>query len=97
MKQFLKVLKFLFLTILLLVILALATIYFMKSSASKDNMSLLGIEAQTLVHNGLQIRDLNKNGKVDIYEDPNAEIDARVDDLVRQMNMEEKAGSMFII
>jgi len=34
--------------------------------------------------------DFNKNGKKDIYEDPASKIDARVEDLLRQMTMDEK-------
>ncbi len=34
--------------------------------------------------------DLNKNGRKDIYEDPRASIDRRVDDLLSQMTVEEK-------
>src|SRR5688500_7262099 len=40
-------------------------------------------------------RDLNKNGQMDPYEDPNASVDVRVEDLLRQMTIEEKAGLMF--
>src|SRR5690242_5177986 len=32
--------------------------------------------------------DLNKNGRRDTYEDPKAPIDARVEDLLRQMTLE---------
>jgi len=46
--------------------------------------------------NGLFYRDLNKNGKLDIYEDPRQTIERRVDDLVSQMTLEEKAGLLFI-
>ncbi len=41
-------------------------------------------------------RDLNKNGKLDVYEDPNAPVEDRVSDLLSQMTLEEKAGLMFI-
>lgn len=41
-------------------------------------------------------RDLNKNGKMDVYEGPGQPIDARVEDLLQQMTLEEKAGMMFI-
>jgi beta-glucosidase len=41
------------------------------------------------------IRDLNKNGKIDPYEDPGRPIGERVEDLLSQMNLEEKAGLMF--
>jgi beta-glucosidase len=34
--------------------------------------------------------DLNKNGRKDVYEDPKADIDARVEDLLSQMTLEEK-------
>jgi beta-glucosidase len=40
-------------------------------------------------------RDLNKNGKLDPYEDPRRPIDERVEDLLAQMTLEEKAGLMF--
>ncbi|MCX2719773.1 glycoside hydrolase family 3 protein [Lentiprolixibacter aurantiacus] len=45
---------------------------------------------------GMVFRDLNKNGKLDVYEDINAPIEARVNDLVSQMTLEEKAGAMFM-
>ena len=41
-------------------------------------------------------RDLNKNGKVDVYEDAARPIEKRIDDLLAQMTVEEKAGQMFI-
>lgn len=44
---------------------------------------------------GFSFRDLNKNGKLDIYEDPRQPIALRVEDLLRQMTVEEKAGLLF--
>ena len=41
-------------------------------------------------------RDLNKNGKMDLYEDPKQPIETRINDLLKQMTVEEKAGMMFI-
>jgi len=41
-------------------------------------------------------RDLNKNGKKDIYEDAAESIERRIEDLLSQMTIEEKAGMMFI-
>src|SRR5688572_5508412 len=35
-------------------------------------------------------RDLNKNGRMDVYENPNADVEARIDDLLSQMTLEEK-------
>jgi beta-glucosidase len=40
-------------------------------------------------------RDLNKNGRLDPYEDPSLPIEARVEDLLGQMTLEEKVGLMF--
>jgi beta-glucosidase len=45
---------------------------------------------------GFAYRDLNKNGVLDVYEDPRQPIDARVEDLLSQMTLEEKAGTLFI-
>ncbi len=41
-------------------------------------------------------RDLNKNGKLDVYEDKMQPIEKRVADLLAQMTVEEKAGMLFI-
>ena len=38
--------------------------------------------------------DFNKNGKKDVYEDPSQPVDARVEDLLSQMTMEEKTAQM---
>ena len=46
--------------------------------------------------NGLQFKDLNKNHKLNKYEDWRLPIDERVQDLVSQMTIEEKIGFMLI-
>ena len=46
--------------------------------------------------NSFAYRDLNKNGRLDVYEDPRQPLDTRVEDLLRQMSLEEKAGLLFI-
>lgn len=38
--------------------------------------------------------DLNKNGVKDIYEDPSAPVEARIQDLLKQMTLEEKTCQM---
>lgn len=43
----------------------------------------------------LKFRDLNKNGQLDPYEDQGRSIEERVEDLLMQMTLEEKAGLMF--
>src|SRR5215207_10220834 len=51
--------------------------------------------APRLTEGGFTFRDLNKNGELDIYEDSRRPIDERVEDLLSQMTLEEKAGLMF--
>ncbi len=58
-------------------------------------MTQLPPDAPVLTQDGLTFRDLNKNGLLDVYEDPRRPIDARVADLLRQMTLEEKVGLMF--
>jgi beta-glucosidase len=55
----------------------------------------LGPKAPILTDRGFQFRDLNKNGRLDIYEDPRQPIDNRVNDLLNQMTLEEMVGQMF--
>jgi beta-glucosidase len=43
-----------------------------------------------------EFRDLNKNNHLDVYEDVAQPVDARIDDLLSQMTIAEKAGLMFI-
>jgi beta-glucosidase len=55
----------------------------------------VGPEAATLEIDGHRFRDLNKNGALDPYEDTRETIERRIDDLVGQMTIAEKAGLMF--
>lgn len=85
---------------LLLIILFIAgATYFWQNIRpeinTRRNLSLLAEEAPTLTRDGITFRDLNKNGKLDIYEDPRRPIEERVEDLLAQMTLEEKAGMMF--
>ncbi len=85
--------------LLLVVILIAGGWYFWRNVrpdlSTRKNLSLLGSEAPTLTQDGVTFRDLNKNGKLDIYEDPRRPIAERVEDLLKQMTLEEKAGMMF--
>jgi beta-glucosidase len=51
--------------------------------------------APLLTEGDVTFRDLNKNGRLDPYEDPRRPIDERIEDLLAQMTLEEKAGLMF--
>ena len=48
-----------------------------------------------LTEDGFSYRDLNENGRLDLYEDSRRPIEERVEDLLSQMTLEEKAGMMF--
>ena len=63
--------------------------------SSRRNLAKLGAEAPILEEDGVRFRDLNKNGKLDVYEDPREPVDARVEDLLAQMTIAEKVGLMF--
>lgn len=55
----------------------------------------VGPAAPRLVEDGFSYRDLNKNGELDTYEDRRQTIERRIDDLIAQMTLAEKAGLMF--
>ncbi len=100
MKKILKILALLVVTVLAVFISIIAfSIFSISRSAGKDakiSMSLAGPEAPTLTIDGFTFRDLNKNGKLDIYEDSRLKPEARAGDLISQMTLEEKAGMMFV-
>lgn len=52
--------------------------------------------AKLLTVNGLSFKDLNKNGKLDKYEDWRLPTEQRVQDLIARMTIEEKVGFMLI-
>ena len=55
---------------------------------------LLAVQAPVLQHDGLQFKDLNKNGVLDPYEDWRLPPEQRARDLAGRMTLEEKAGTM---
>jgi beta-glucosidase len=85
---------------LLIFVIVIAGIFYFWRDIGPDlntrkNLSLLGKEAPTLTQDGVTFRDLNKNGVLDPYEDPRRPIEERVADLLGQMTLEEKAGTLF--
>lgn len=65
--------------------------------AQKTTQATLGYRTvKTLKKSGLEFKDLNKNGKLDKYEDWRLPSDVRVNDLIAQMSIEEKIGFMLI-
>ena len=72
----------------------------MKSEQSETSnpLNVITMQQSDLIktENGIVFRDLNKNGRLDIYEDPRQPVESRVEDLLKQMTLEEKAGMLFI-
>ena len=96
MKKIFKFIGIALLSIIGLILVVLTFIYAKSYSSYKDAAKLMGNEAPVLKIDGLAFRDLNKNGKLDAYEDNRVNIEFRITDLISQMTLEEKAGSMFI-
>ena len=94
MKRLLKILGYIFLSVvgvLILAIIVFNSYYAVKNSKAKKKLA----EVQILTEGNLKFRDLNNNGKLDIYEDSRQQIEKRVDDLLSQMRIEEKVGMMW--
>jgi len=66
-----------------------ALIFFLFSAPAITVLSNQPAQSKKTVYHEGWI-DLNKNGRMDVYENPRAPINARVEDLLRQMNLEEK-------
>ena len=96
MKKLLKILLSILGGLLILLLLIYLFLYIKGIRTTAANMRLLGEVAPVLTIDGYPFRDLNKNGELDTYEDSRADIDLRIEDLINQMNLEEKAGLMFI-
>ena len=96
MKKVFKIIGFALLSIIGLIAVLLTFMYVKSYITYNDAAKLMGNEAPILKIEGLEFRDLNKNGKLDAYEDNRVNIEDRITNLIGQMTLEEKAGSMFI-
>jgi beta-glucosidase len=73
-----------------LVIIAAASV----PAGAAEQPNVQSRKARILTQDGLQFRDLNKNGALDPYEDWRLPVSRRVADLISKMTLEEKAGLM---
>lgn len=64
------------------------------AGSAADQPTIESRKAPTLTVDAQKFRDLNRNGKLDPYEDWRLPIDRRVADLLSKMTIEEKAGLM---
>ncbi len=92
-----KVFKFIAWTLgTLLAVLLLAFVVFQLYFMEINRQAKKALkEKPTLTENGHTFRDLNANGKLDPYEDSRATLEARIEDLLSQMTIEEKVGQMW--
>jgi beta-glucosidase len=56
-------------------------------------MAAAAADTTSIYHNGWI--DFNKNGRMDVYEDPSQPIKKRVNDLLRRMTLQEKIGQLW--
>ena len=94
MKRFLKITAYIFLSLIIIIVLAFLIFnayYANLNSKAKKELA----EVPILNDNGYQFRDLNKNGELDVYEDKRQNIENRITDLLLQMNLNEKVGMMW--
>jgi beta-glucosidase len=96
MKKVLKILGILIGSLIMLVIIAFLLISASRGKAARELYAQLGEKAPELSVDGNTFRDLNKNGRLDPYEDSRMKLEQRVEDLLGQMTLEEKAGCMFM-
>jgi beta-glucosidase len=96
MKKTLKIIGIVLGSLIALIVIALLVFSATKGRTAKELYAQLGEEAPQLSMDGITFRDLNKNGSLDLYEDNRLELEDRVEDLLQQMTIEEKAGTMFV-
>jgi beta-glucosidase len=82
---------------LMTMMIAFALLESAAQSSTDKKQPLLGYRSAKLINVGkLQFKDLNKNGKLDPYEDWRLSNDARAKNLLSQMSVEQKVGFMLI-
>jgi len=96
MKKLLKIFGYIFGSLIILLLLISIYGYVYYTISIKSHMSLAKGQVKVITLDGIEFRDLNKNDKLDPYEDKRRTIEERIEDLLSQMNLEEKTGMMFI-
>jgi len=93
MKKFLRILLKVLLVIvgLLVIITVVGALYMNKHFLNIDKKDKYSkVEIKEITTNGFTFNDLNRNGALDIYEDARQPLEARVNDVLSQMTLEEK-------
>jgi beta-glucosidase len=95
MAKALRVFSYILLSVLTLILILFIWFYLSRAIPIWQAKSNTGPPADTLYVDGKTFRDLNKNGILDPYEDLRLPVEIRVEDLLSQMTLEEKAGLMY--
>jgi beta-glucosidase len=83
--------------IFVIALLTVTIIFSCTNAKDKKPQPVLGTRSVTIIEkHGLKFKDLNKNGKLDKYEDWRLASDERSRDLLSKMSLEEKVGFMLI-
>ncbi|MDG1494348.1 MAG: glycoside hydrolase family 3 N-terminal domain-containing protein [Porticoccaceae bacterium] len=94
MKKILKITGLLIAGLILLALLWLANLLLQPVDKIRVYFSL-GPEPQVLMQGAFEYRDLNKNNRLDRYEDSRQSAQVRAENLISLMTLEEKVGQMF--
>ncbi|TVQ03313.1 MAG: hypothetical protein EA359_10020, partial [Balneolaceae bacterium] len=95
MAKAIRIFSYILLSILALLLILFIWFYLSRAIPIWSAQSKMGPPADTLYADGMAFRDLNKNGILDPYEDRRLSVEIRVEDLISQMTLEEKAGLMY--
>lgn len=68
-----------------------------EANGEQPRLTYLEGVTQILEVDGLKFKDMNDNGELDIYEDWRQDTDARVADLIAQMEPAEEVGLLFCV
>lgn len=67
--------------------------YYVEANGEQPRLSAFD-KSKLFEQDGLWFKDLNGNGRLDVYEDWRQDVDARVNDLVSQMDLDVKLGNL---
>lgn len=87
----------LFLAIMMVWTVAFSGLASAETAAAETQVKLVATVKNIIEVDGLQFKDLNGNGQLDVYEDWRADIEDRVTDLMSQMTLKEKTMLLYHI
>lgn len=83
-----------FAAVIALLLLGITAVVLFAVHQESEALDQVGVRAPVLEVDGLRVRDRNKNGTIDPYEDPRVPVDERTEDLLGRMTVPEKVGLM---